>query len=130
MWTEQGTVGLRAFIDALALSQIQGMRREPCVGLSEPVGAVARPAILGGIGDHLRPNGGEFYVAVTSQQVGFSLNDARLVTPFPQAAGAPVEAVDVLNLFSSVSHWSQRMLAEKAEVVMVDGGGEREGFWR
>ena len=35
-----------------------------------------------------------------------------------------------LILFSSVSHWSQRMLAEKAEVVMVDGGGEREGFWR
>ncbi len=45
-------------------------------------------------------------------------------------AGIAQDRLGVMILFSSVSHWSQRMLAEKAEVVMVDGGGEREGFWR
>ena len=39
-----------------------------------------------------------FNVAVASQQIGFSLDKAGLVAPLPEAAGAPVETVDVVDV--------------------------------
>lgn len=68
------------------------------VCLPQAVVPVARPFVLAGIIDHAGAQGVEFDVAHAGQQVGVSLDEAGFVAAFPQAAGAFVVAVDVLDV--------------------------------
>jgi len=88
MRTKQRSVGLRALIGATPLGEIQRMRRQPRVGLANPVGTLARPAVLARIGHHPSANRFEFDGAVAGQQIRFGLNEAGFVAPFP--LGLPV----------------------------------------
>jgi len=74
------------------------MRRDASVRLAESVVPVAAPAVLTRILHHVRAHGIEFNVAHAGEQVGVFLHEAGFVASFPQAAGAFVAAVDVLDI--------------------------------
>lgn len=76
------------------------MRGDAWIGLAKAVVPVAAPAVLAGVLHHVRAHGIEFDVAHAGEQVGFCLDQAGFVTPFPQAAGTFVAAVDVLHVAS------------------------------
>ncbi len=96
--SEQRPVGCPSFFVIGAELAVEEMRGEAFVRLSQPVGAVARPAVLRRVGHHPRPHRVELDVALARQQIAFGLHHAGFVAPFPQAAGAPVEAVGVLDV--------------------------------
>lgn len=59
---------------------------------------VAAPTVSSRGWHHICTDGVEFNVAHTGEQIGFYLYQAGFVSPFPQAAGAAVAAVNVLHV--------------------------------
>ena len=77
------------------------MGRDDRVGLAEGVAAVAGPAELARVGDHVGAHGVEFDVALAGEKIVLGLDGAGLVTAFPEGAAALVVAVDVLDVASA-----------------------------
>ncbi len=67
-------------------------------GLSQSVPAIARPAVLARIGNHVGAHGIEFDVALAGEQVVLGLDQTGLVAAFPDAAAAAVAVIDVLGV--------------------------------
>ena len=80
---------------------VERVGRDERVGLPEPIGAVAGPAVVRRLLYHRRAHGIEFDVAHAFQQVGLGLDQGGLVPAIPQCAGAPVGGVDVLHIAPS-----------------------------
>lgn len=78
--------------------EIQRMRRDEPVRLAEGVAAVAGPAVLAGVGDHVGAHGVEFDVALAGEKIVLGLDGTGLVAAFPEGAAALVVAVDVLDV--------------------------------
>lgn len=74
------------------------MRRQVRVGLPQRVMAITGPAVVGGVIDHGGAHGVEFNVALAAKQIGFGLDQRRLVAAIPQGAGASVGGVDVVHV--------------------------------
>lgn len=66
------------------------MRDDARIGLAKANVSVAAPVVWAGVSDHAGADGVEFDVVPAGEQVGFRLDDAGFVAPFPQAGGALV----------------------------------------
>jgi hypothetical protein len=95
---EQRPVGALPGCVVLAQFEVEGVRGEAGVALPESVAAVAGPAVVGGVADHVGAHGVEFDIAHAGEKVGFGLDQAGFVSAFPQAAAAAVAFVDVLDV--------------------------------
>ena len=71
--SEQFPVGITPCFLILAERQIQGVRRQYCAGLPQPVGAVARPAVMRRVIHNRRAHRVQLDVALASEQIGFDL---------------------------------------------------------
>src|SRR5260221_10409139 len=115
--------GLPPFV-ATAQRQKERMRREPVIGLSQCIGAIAGPAVMRRIVHHGGSDGIELDVALTSQQIGFGLHQRGLIAAIPQRAGAPVAAVDVLHIAPAEGNDQLRhrlRLFRREQQVHLDG---------
>jgi len=95
---EEIPVGGLPVLCAPAQRQIQRMRGDAVVALSQGMVAIARPAVMRRIVDHRRPYGVELNVSLTGQQVGFGLDQRGFVPAIPQSAAPTVGGVDVLHV--------------------------------
>src|SRR5260221_3888563 len=119
--------GIEAFVAQrliLIQRQKERMRREPVIGLSRCIGAIAGPAVMRRIVHHGGSDGIELDVALTSQQIGFGLHQRGLIAAIPQRAGAPVAAVDVLHIAPAEGNDQLRhrlRLFRREQQVHLDG---------
>jgi len=66
--------------------------------VAEGVGAVARPAIVAGRGDHQCAHWIQLDVAQATEQVRLSVDECRLVPTFPQRPSAPMQEVEPADI--------------------------------